>query len=170
MRRPHYLAFFLCLIACGLFLHWRSGKQEPNQSSETPVVGTPPVALPRIASAVPSRAAPGPLSSIPSRDAGNDTDAVILDEQSLMQQIRAALTKNPRLAETLARQGQQRFSDSPSSDERDMLLVAALFNQGRLGRARFEAYSYFEQHPGGRYAKDLSVLTGAHPLPSRQSR
>jgi hypothetical protein len=103
---------------------------------------------------------------IPSREAGNDAGRIVLDERSLMQQIRDSLTSNPRLAEALAREGRQRFPDSPDSEERDMLLVSALFNQRRLDRARREAYFYFERHPDGRFAKDMSLLTGAHPRPA----
>jgi hypothetical protein len=45
----------------------------------------------------------------------------VLDEHSLMQQIRDSVTSNPRLAETLAIEGRQRFPDSPDSEERDNL-------------------------------------------------
>ena len=54
------------------------------------------------------------------------------------------------------------FPDSPYSDERDFLLVAALFNQGRIGRAKLEAYYYFEHHPDGRFSSNATALTGIH--------
>jgi hypothetical protein len=94
----------------------------------------------------------------------------VLDERSLMQQIRDSLKTNPRLAEALAREGRQRFPDRPYSDERDMLLVGALFNQGRIERAQVETHSYFENHPGGRYTEDLSLLTHTHPRPAGPGR
>jgi hypothetical protein len=82
-----------------------------------------------------------------------------------MEQIRAALGTNPRLAETLAREGRERFPDSPESDERDMIIVAALYNQRRTSRAQMESNFYFEHHPGGRYAKEVSILTRRHYNP-----
>jgi hypothetical protein len=82
-----------------------------------------------------------------------------------MQQIRAYVKSNPSLAEALAREGRQRFADSPQSDERDALLVDALINQQRIGAARSETYYYFDHHTGGRFAEHLFAMTGVHPRP-----
>jgi hypothetical protein len=89
-----------------------------------------------------------------------------LDEPSLLQQIRDSLLSNPKLAETLAREGRQRFSDSPDADERDALLVLALMNQRRIERARIEAHYYFDHHRTGRFAERLSALTRVRPRPA----
>jgi hypothetical protein len=43
-----------------------------------------------------------------------------------------------------------------------MILVAALYNQRRMGHAQLEANFYFEHHPGGRYVKEVSTLTNSH--------
>jgi hypothetical protein len=153
MRRALYSVSLLGVLACGLLLCWRGGKQEPKQPSEAPIARTPALPPPRLAPAVPSRAA--------DKDAGY----IALDEDSLMQQIRDSLLSNPRLAETLAREGRQRFPDSPGADERDALLVLALANQRRMERARIEARYYFDHHEGGRFAERLSTLTRVHPRP-----
>jgi hypothetical protein len=84
-----------------------------------------------------------------------------------MQQIRAYVKSDPPLAEALAREGRQRFGDSPDADERDALLVDALINQQRIGAARSETYYYFDHHPGGRFGEHLFVMTGVHPRPAR---
>lgn len=77
-----------------------------------------------------------------------------------MQQIRDSLVDNPRLSEALVRECQHRFPDGPNADERDLLLVGALSNQGRLFRARMEAYAYFQRHPNGRYTSVVAALGG----------
>ena len=174
MRRPLYIVVFLGVLACGLLLYLRVRKQEAGKSLEAPMAGALAAlspAPPRLAPAIlgPDANPPRPVVAIRGRDAGND-GRLSSDEQSLMQQLRDALTNNPRLAETLAREGQQRFPDSPNADERDMLLVGALFNQGRMDSARTEAYFYFVRHPGGRFTKDLSALTGAVPELVRAGR
>ena len=160
MRRALYSLFFLGVLACGLLLYWRGGRQEPKQSGGAPIAGTPaavPLPPPRLAPAVPSR------------PADNDAGYIALDEDSLMQQIRASLLDNPRLAEKLARESRQRFPDSPQADARDALLVTALMNQGRIERARIEAYYYFDDHPDGRFGDRVSFLTRVRPRPAGQS-
>jgi hypothetical protein len=82
-----------------------------------------------------------------------------------MRQLRENVRSNPQLAESLAREGRQRFSASVDSDERDALLVDALINQQRIGAARSETYYYFDHHPTGRFAEHLFVMTGVHPTP-----
>jgi hypothetical protein len=157
MRRVVYFVFFLGILACGLLLYWRGDRQEPKQSGGAPIAGTPaavPLPPPRLAAAVPGR------------PADNDAGYIALEEDSLMQQIRASLLDNPRLAETLAREGRQRFPDSPQADARDALLVTALTNQQRFGRARLEARCYFDHHPNGRFGDRVSFLTRVHPLPA----
>jgi hypothetical protein len=154
MRRVLYFVFFLGILACGLLLHGRGGKQEPKQPSGAPIARTAALPPPRLAPAVPGR----------SED--NDAGHIALDEDSLMQQIRASLLDNPGLAETLAREGRQRFPDSPQADARDALLVTALINQQRFGRARLEAHYYFDHHPDGRFGDKVSFLTRVHPRPA----
>jgi hypothetical protein len=86
-----------------------------------------------------------------------------------MQQIRDSWPRNPKLAEALAREGRQRFPDSPQADERDALLVMALLSQRRLERARLEAYYYFDHHQDGSFGERLTYLTRVYP-PSRRIR
>ena len=94
----------------------------------------------------------------------------VLDEPTLMRQVRAHVKDNPPLAEALAREGRQRFADSPDSDERDAFLVDALINQQEIGAARSETYYYFDHHPGGRFGEHLFIMTGVHPRPAGPGR
>ncbi len=84
-----------------------------------------------------------------------------------MRQMRALVKSKPEQAETLAREARRRFPNGADADERDALLVDALINQQRIGRARDETYYYFDHHPGGRFAEHLFTMTGVHPQPGR---
>ena len=85
---------------------------------------------------------------------------------SIIQKIRRVLIADPKRAEELARQDRERFPDSLDADERDALLVAAIYNQHQPLRARLEARHYLRRHPHGRYAEQLMEVTGAHmPVP-----
>ncbi len=76
------------------------------------------------------------------------------------------LTEAPELAEQLARADQERFPDRPDADERDALLVAAVYNQHQPTRARKEARVYFRKHPDGRFKDFLQKGTGASVPPA----
>jgi hypothetical protein len=88
--------------------------------------------------------------------AGSSSPSPVISE------IRAVLVDNPRLAEELARADQERSPDSPDADERDALLVAAVFNQHHHWDARREARLYLQRHPDGRFAEFITEQTGAH--------
>ena len=64
-----------------------------------------------------------------------------------------------------AREGSQRFGDSPDSDERDKLLVEGLINLQKIGAARVETSYYYRHQPNGRWANYLFTMTGARPDP-----
>lgn len=83
-----------------------------------------------------------------------------------MQEIRAQVKANPRLAERLAREHRQLYPDSPDADERDAFLVASVYNQRRFDRAHLEAASYLKQHPSGRFADYVKKLVGMHDDPA----
>jgi hypothetical protein len=170
MRRALYFLLFLSLLTGGIWLFLKSTKRETRETHEdrgSIALAAP--AAPRMALAIPSRDAGLPPGS-PPRDARGEAGQLLMDEPTLMQEIRDSLTRNPGRAEMLAREGRRRFGDSPSADERDMELVFALFNLGRFDRARFEGYYYLAHHPGGRYAKDVSALTGARQDPAPSHR
>jgi len=85
-----------------------------------------------------------------------------------MRRIRALVKTDPVRAEQLAREARRRFPKGAEADERDSLLVDALINQQRIGRARDETYYYFDHHPNGRFRDHLSVMTGVRPRPGRK--
>jgi hypothetical protein len=162
MRRTRQIVFFVAILACGGFLFWQRRQRQPEQPKNAD--GT----TEQIAAAPSPHLAPGMPSQAASIIA--DSGPVVLDEQGLMRQIRAHVKSDPPRAEALAREGRQRFGDTPEADERDALLVDALINQQRIGAARSETYYYFDHHPGGRFAEHLFAMTGVHPRPAGPGR
>jgi hypothetical protein len=162
MRRARQIGFFVAVLVCAVFLYWQRSRPQPEKPGNPGDTGE---------QVVPAAPAPRLALAPRGRDAGiADAGRVVLDEPTLMQQIRAHVKSDPQLAEALAREGRQRFADSPEADERDALLVDALINQQRIGSARSETYYYFDHHPGGRFADHLLVMTGVHPRPPRPGR
>ena len=100
--------------------------------------------------------------------AGVDAGAVSTATSGIVYEIRAVLEHDPALAEQLAREDQKRNPDSPAADERDALLVAAVYNQRDPWRARVEARIYFGRHPNGKWVDFLQRGTGAS-LPKSDS-
>lgn len=90
-------------------------------------------------------------------DAGTVTPA----PSAIIAEIRAVLEEDPALAEKIAREDQKQHPDSPSADERDALLVAAIHNQHDPWRARKEARIYFRRHPNGKWVDFLQKATKA---------
>jgi hypothetical protein len=159
MRRAWQIGFSVAILLCGGLLLWQRSQRPPK-----PPEAASGASEPAVGSLPPPRLALAPQR----RDAGvASAEPVELDEQTLLQQIRANVKSNPPLAETLAREGRARFPNSPDADERDALLVDALINQQRIGAARSETYYYFDHHPGGRFANHLFAMTGVHPSPAK---
>jgi hypothetical protein len=170
--RVVFIVVPLGLVIGGLLLLLHGTKSEQADESASPnAVAREPSSPPRLAAAA-MHDSTGTHSDAPheSHDAGGADSRPVLDEQTLMQMIRDSLISNPRLAETLAREGRDRFPDSANSDERDMLLVAALFNRRRIEQAQIEAYYYYAHHPEGRYTEGLSKLTNTRPRPAKPRR
>src|SRR5208283_415527 len=155
MWRARQIGFFVAVLACAVFLYWQRSGPQPGHAKTAGATSEQAT----LAAPTPRLTPPRPRRDAGMADAGRD----VLDEQTLMQQIRAHVKSDPQLAEALAREGRQRFADSPDADERDALLVDALINQQRIGAARSETYYYFDHHPGGRFAQHLLVMTGVHP-------
>lgn len=139
--------------------HAFSPSSDPSAASPQPAVR--PTGLVDAASSVPPEAA---ADNIMGGGPTPDSASAIISE------IRAVLTEDPKLAEELARADQAQFPDSPDADERDALLVAAVYNQKDPLRARLETRRYLRRHPGGRFAEQLMHVTGATmPVPTASS-
>jgi hypothetical protein len=159
-QRALSIVFFVAVIACAAAVALQRGRRKPEAVPHEPSVTSAPATLP------PPRLATSPVRP----DAGTHLADSALDEHGLLLQVRATVESNPEKAEALARESRRRFPDGAEADERDALLVDALINQQRIGRARDETYYYFDHHPHGRFAEHLAAMTGVHPRPSPAGR
>ena len=89
-----------------------------------------------------------------------------LDEPALMEKLRGDLKTNPASALALAEEGEQRFADSPSAEERRALAIQALINLDRIGAARSRAFQFLARYPDGPFSAHVAVMTGVHPTPT----
>ena len=155
MRRGILLVISAALV-CGLFLCWRRHAQHAALHESTPPSLQP--SSPRL---LPSTRAS--QSTLAWHAARTDMGIASADDQQLMRQMHDCFKDDPRLAEQLAREGLRRFPDSPNSEDRDMYLALALFNQRKIDQARREAYRYLILHPGGQHSEDMAHLAGVRP-------
>jgi hypothetical protein len=93
-----------------------------------------------------------------------------LDEPALMEKLRGDVKPNPASALALADEGERRFADSPSAEERRALAIQALINLDRIGTARSRAYQFLSRYPDGPYSAHVAVMTGVHPTPTGPSQ
>jgi hypothetical protein len=89
-----------------------------------------------------------------------------LDEPALMEKLRGDVKPNPASALALADEGERRFADSPSAEERRALAIQALINLDRIGAARSRAYQFLARYPDGPYSAHVQAMTGVHPTPA----
>jgi hypothetical protein len=159
MRRALIVGVSIGALAAGIALCRHSDQRQPSvaeKPSDAPLP-TPP--------SPPSSRPAKPPTALP--DATRAVPPPASEEQGVLLQIRALVKTDPPKAEALARESRRRYPDGDTADERDALLVDALINQQRIGRARDETYYYFDHHPRGRFAEHLLIMTGVHPQPKR---
>ncbi len=88
-----------------------------------------------------------------------------LDEPVLMTKLRAEVKPAPESALALADEGELRFGDSQSAEERRALAIQALINLERIGAARSRAYQFMERYPDGPFSAHVATMTGVHVTP-----
>ena len=158
MRRIFWGLGVITVLAFGLARCWHGSRQGPNQPQQTPSAAAESVAPLAEASRVsPASAARRDSSSSPV-DAG---------QESLLQRLHALEGTNPGLAASMALEDRQRSPNSPNAEERDVVLVAALYNQRDILGAKREAWYYFMHYPNGRFTEYLSKLTRIQPPTTR---
>lgn len=105
-----------------------------------------------------------PIAPLPSASAA----PAALDEASLMAKLRELRSSKPELTLELAREGNQRFPNSPDAAERSWFIVKSLSDLGRHDEARVEGRDLLERHRDTRWAEDvyrhLFVNPGTHPF------
>ncbi len=66
------------------------------------------------------------------------------------------------LVNSLAREGNRRFADSPDAPERTSILVHALARLGHTSEARGEAEEMVNHYPDSNWVREVERFTGAH--------
>lgn len=91
-----------------------------------------------------------------------------LDERTLMTTLRELRGSDPNQTLKLARDGNQRFADSPDVAERTWVIVKSLSDLGRHDEARAEGRILVERYRDTRWAEDvyrhLFVNPPTHPF------
>jgi hypothetical protein len=127
------------------------------QASSATTEARPPVSL-RAAGPVPD-AAPAPAPPV--------DVAPALDERTLMTTLRELRGSQPNRTLELARDGNQRFPNSPDVAERSWFIVKSLSDLGRHDEARVEGRALVERYRDTRWAEDvyrhLFVNPPTHP-------
>jgi hypothetical protein len=145
------------------------GLRRPAPSEAQP----PPHSATPLAAAPPSAPAPEPppiTATSPSHSAAAQTpaDTSALDEPRLMAKLRELRSSDPNLTLQLARQGTQRFKNSPDAAERAWFVVKALSDLGRHDEARLEGRALLDEYHDTPWAEDvyrhLFVNPPTHPF------
>lgn len=134
----------------------------PIETQEPLVAATPPAPSEPTAKSpppVPAALATAPRVRIATR---SDADKP-LEETSLISKLHDLAASDPPLSLRLAKEGLDRFPDSPNAPEFNWNLVKALFNMGRLEEAREEARVMVTKYPGNYFAADVDHHLLNHP-------
>jgi hypothetical protein len=158
MKRTIHILFWLSLVtALVVFLLRRGGSHEAPTEEEKPP--SPAGALP-----VPALVRnPPPVFVTPDAGSPPPADPETTGEAALLRQIRNLVRTDPAQAVELAREGRQRFGDSPLSDDRDNFLIQGYVNLHNIEAARAEMPYYYKHHPHGRWGDYLFALTNVGP-------
>ena len=147
------------VVALGLItaVVWRAPSSPPVESRES---ASKPDSGASVAEEVDSEANSAP--PLPDLQPPKSAIAAPLDEASLMMQLRHAAEGDRPRAIQLARDGAQRFPDSPSAPERTSILVHALASEGQASEARGTAEMMVNHYPDSSWVREIEQFTGAH--------
>jgi hypothetical protein len=133
--------------------HWARASADPAVEDDQPTVSEP--------------NSPQPAASVA---ATAQTTPPALTEAALMEQLRALGDTEPKRSLELAKQGDERFPNSPDSAERGWRIAKSLDNLKRHREARDYAKVMVEKYRGTSWALDVERHLLVHPLdyPSRE--
>jgi hypothetical protein len=128
----------------------RRGGETP---SVAPAPATPPTETNPAGAASPAPL-PAPAPAPPPRNA-NASKGSRDGESASMQTLRDLGGSNPELTLKLAREGRDKYKDSPDAAERAWFIVRSLMNLGRVDEARAEARVLLDTYPRSSWAEDV---------------
>lgn len=158
-------AAVLVLGLLGLVVLRKKPETSANPAPDAALTSASPT--PPEPAAAPASAVARPATPL-SASAPAPAASAALDEGSLMAKLRELRSTDPELSLQLARDGNQRFPNSPDVAERSWVIVKALSDLGRHDEARVEGRSLIEHYRDTRWAEDvyrhLFVNPGTHPF------
>lgn len=160
-RNRFVAGLVLALGFGGVWLHRAQGAAPASRAAPPPPVPSPLVVraarVARVARATDSKAALPSLRALPP-----PTVPPLLNEAALMTELRRVKDGDPEQALALARNGNQRFADSPDAPERTAIIIYALTALGRPSEGRGEAETMVNHYPDSKWVREIEQYTGAH--------
>jgi hypothetical protein len=157
------------LLAGAVGLLWLRDEPQKIQKTPTNEATVVPVAAPSPApSSSFSTPSAEPLPTAALAPASSSAAPAPLDERSLMTTLRELRGSDPERTLALARDGNQRFPNSPDVAERSWVIVKSLSDLGRHDEARAEGRILLERFRDTRWGEDvyrhLFVNPPTHPF------
>ena len=162
---PKKAAFLGGIIVLGVLLGVvaLSREKQPAPPSQPPPFPIPPVEPVRLAYH------PGDASLPPVRLARSEqpnkpqNKIVYKDEASLMAKLRDLGSSDLELSLKLAREGNDRYPNSPDAVERTWFVCKSLTGLGRAEEARSEALNMVQKYPGTSWTNDVQRHVLSNP-------
>lgn len=126
----------------------------------SPPVSTPP--NPSVSALGVSEPDPGLAPPAPDPAPSATATPALLDEASLMAQLRSLRDSGRARAVELARDGNRRFPNSADAPERTSILIHSLAREGEAAEARREAEDMVNHYPDSSWVREVELFTGAH--------
>jgi hypothetical protein len=132
-----------------------SGGRQPAEPSPPPPLPPPAIQPVRLAHH-PDDASQAPVRlARPEQPSKPQSKIVYKDEVSLMAKIRELGSSDLELSLKLAREGNDRYPNSPDAVERTWFICKSLTGLGRSEEARAEAVKMVEKYPGTSFTNDV---------------
>jgi hypothetical protein len=135
---------------------------------ETPMPDAPPPSIeqPVVAKAEPRAVEPARIATLRRKPTRASTQAVRIDELTLLKRARAALRDDPRAALRIAEQHAREYPAGVFVQEREVLAINALLKQRRSADAYERAQRFVATHESSSYSVQLrTMLETKRPAP-----
>jgi hypothetical protein len=132
-----------------------SGGKQPRVPSPPPPLPPPPIEPVRVPYHRHDASPPPVRLARPEQPSKPQGKSITKDEVSLMAKLRDLGSSDLELSLKLAREGNERYPDSPDAVERTWFVCKSLTGLGRSEEARAEALKMVEKYPGTSFTNDV---------------
>jgi len=132
-----------------------SGGKQPATPTPPPPPEPPPIEPVRLAHRPDAASLPPVRLARPEQPSKPQGKSIYKDEASLMAKLRDLRSSDLELSLKLAREGNERYPDSPDAVERTWFVCKSLTGLGRSEEARAEAVKMVEKYPGTSFTNDV---------------